>query len=226
MILHSTIKYIFFALLAVLSLNLFAQTADDKKLTTKNSDTLTDSKQRYIAYSIGYHNPIPSGNNFIGKGLDGAGGFDFKIQLYIYKQFFIGGALGSSYFNVKDARVLGDYKRTRVAQQFLYFGYEFVPTENFRIGLNASIIGNSRYKNIKSNSAYQKDSARLNSYGFYLSFEFTNQVMIYVDYAYRIDKTNINVPLALENTFRRGTYNQIGIGLKFSFKGKDLISSF
>lgn len=226
MILHSTIKHIVFALLVVLSLNVSAQATDEKKLTTKNSDTLTNAKQRYIAYSLGYHNPIVSGDNFIGNGLEGNGGMSFKLQIYIYKQFFIGGSIGSSFFNTKNKAVVGTYNKSRVAEQFAFLGYEYVATNNFRIGVTASVVGNSRYKNTFTNSARQYDSAKLRSYGAYLTYEVSSQFMFYIDYAYRIDKTSINVPLALENTFRKGTFHQIGVGLKFSFKGKDLISSF
>ncbi|MCA0131118.1 hypothetical protein [Winogradskyella alexanderae] len=188
-------------------------------------DSVLNTKQRYIAYSLGNHNPIETGDNFIGKGLRGKGGFSFKIQIYVYKQFFVGGSLGASYFDVKDQTVVGKYNRTRIAENFLFVGYEFVLTEKFRIGLTASVIGSSRYKNKKSNSIYQVDSANFRGYGFYLTYELAKGFMLYLDYAYRIDKTNIDVPTALETVFDKGTFSQIGIGIKFSFVGKDAISS-
>nr|WP_321221497.1 hypothetical protein [uncultured Psychroserpens sp.] len=223
--LHSAIKSTICFLLVFSAFNLNAQNEAISEETSKSEDTITNSKQRNVAYSIGYHKPMSSGDNFIGKGLEGKGGFDFKIQVYVYKQFFIGGALGASYFRVKDPAIVGNYKKTRIAEEYLFIGYEFVPTQDIRVGVNASVYGQSNYKNSFAEDVYQKDSARLNSYGFYVTYEISNQFMIFADYSYRVDKTNIDVPASLEDTFRRGTYNKIGIGIKFSFKGKDLINS-
>lgn len=209
-----------------LSLSVNAQEHNIETQKTEIKDSLEDSKQRYISYSIGYHNPIATGDNFIGNGLEGNGGMNFKLQIYIYKQFFIGGFLGASYFKVKDTKTIGNYERSRIAEQYAFIGYEFVPTKDFRIGVTASVVGNSRYKNKYNSEVHQNDSANLQSYGVYLTYEISREFMLYIDYAYRIDKTKIDVPVALEDTFKKGTFNQIGIGVKFSFIGKELISSF
>jgi hypothetical protein len=226
MSLHLIIKKAVLCLFIAFAVGLNAQNNEGLKEAIESDVSIPDSKQRNVAYSIGYHNPIPTGDNFIGNGLEGNGGLNFKVQIYVYKQFFVGGSLGASYFDVKDPSILGDYKKTRIAEQFLFLGYEFIPTENFRIGLTASVFGKARYKNQKSDNVYQIDTARLNSYGIYLTYEISREFMIYLDYAFRIDKTRINVPTALEGTFRKGAFSQIGIGLKFSFIGKDFISLF
>ena len=221
MILRLPIKSLVFSLLVVLTvLNVNSQS-----INQIGEDSLVDSKQRYIAYSLGYHNPIASGDNFIGKGLRGNGGFRFKIQIYAYKQLFIGGSIGATYFNVKDRAVVGDYNKTRISESYLYLGYEFVVAPEFRIGITSSVLGSSRYKNKKSSGIYQNDTAHLRNYGMYLTYEVTKGLMLYLDYAYRVDKTNIDVPTALRDDFDKGTFSQLGIGLKYSFTGKDMVSS-
>jgi hypothetical protein len=223
---HLIIKKIVFCAFMAVACGLNAQTNDSIKKSLETDIPITDTRQRSVAYSIGYHNPIPSGDNFIGNGLEGNGGLNFKFQIYFYKQFFIGGALGASYFTVKNPEITGSYKKSRIAEQYAFVGYEFLPTNDLRIGLTASVVGNARYKNKYSGGAFQSDSARLQSYGFYVTYELSREFMLYIDYAYRVDKTNIAVPATLENTFRKGTFSQIGIGIKFSFVGKDFISLF
>ncbi|MGV6831915.1 MAG: hypothetical protein ACWA5P_10220 [bacterium] len=190
-----------------------------------DSDSLSTKKSRYISYALGYNNPIPTGDNFIGQGLQGNGGFNFKVQIFVYKEFFVGASLGASYFNVSDQTVVGNYNKTRIAEQYLYVGYEFEPISDFHIGLTASVIGSSRYKNTVSESIFQRDSARLMSYGAYFAYEIVDEIQVYLDYNYRIDRTQIDVPNALESTFRRGKFHQIGLGIRCSFIGDNFITS-
>lgn len=227
MSLHSVIRTTISSFFIVWSINLTAQiegNSTQQSSEEKFKETI-DAKQRNVAYSLGYHEPIASGDNFIGQGLEGNGGFDFKVQIFVYKQFFVGGSLGASYFDVKDPTITGNYKKSRIAEEYVFLGYEFVLDPDLRIGINASLFGQSDYKNSSGGDVFQKDSANFHSYGFYVTYEISREFMLYVDYAYRVDKTEIQVPAVLEDTFRKGTFHQIGIGLKFSFIGDDLISS-
>jgi hypothetical protein len=175
----------------ILSFSVLAQNTEENtesKNNTTQENSTANSRQRFGAFSIGFHKPIPTGNNFVGKGMRGKSGFDFKLQLYVYKQFFIGGSAGASYLEVKDASVTGNYEKTTVAEQFLYLGYEFLPFENWRIGVQASIIGDAVYKNKflpESKLGLQTDSARYHGYGFYINYELGENAMFYIDYIYR-----------------------------------------
>ena len=211
-------KGIFFLLLVLGSFS-FSQ---EMEVAT---DSLETKKYRYISYALGYNNPIPTGDNFIGQGLEGNGGFNFKVQTYVYKDFFVGVSVGASYFNVADQIVVGNYNKTRIAEEYLYVGYEFEPLLDFYLGLTVSIIGSSRYKNTVSESIFQRDSARLMSYGAYFVYEIVDEIQVYLDYNYRIDRTKIDVPNTLESIFKKGKFHQIGIGIRCSFIGDNFITS-
>lgn len=210
----------------------FAQeTSSESESKAASNSSFVDSKdrQRFFAIMVGGHKPFTSGDNFMGKGLAGKSGIDFKVQMYVYKHLFIGLASGASYFEVKNQEFLGSYTKSRLAENYVYFGYEFFPTEQLRLGLNMSIDSDLDYKNTgfsSSDIAEQHDSAKLNRYGIYLNYELAKHFMIYLDYSYNVSKTDIEVPSELEHFFRKGTYSTIGLGLVFTIGSRDLISRF
>ncbi|WP_179375341.1 hypothetical protein [Winogradskyella wichelsiae] len=233
MSLHLLIKKII-ALLCLM-LSLFASAQDEDKLDSKNEAAAESSifssreRQTFVVLSNGFNLPITAGNNFIGQGLEGNSGLDFGFQLYLYKQFFIGFSLNYNFFDVKDQSVVGNYKKTKVNEELLNIGYEFLPTDKLRLGVVASVTGSARFKNKQSsgsNQAYQIDHSRLSNYGIYIRYELNSVVMVYLDYAYSIAKTDIMVPNELEDVFRKGAYNNVGIGLAFNIGKRDLISRF
>lgn len=204
---------------------------DESESKTASSSTFFDSeeRQRFFAITVGVHKPFASGDNFMGEGLKGKSGIDFKVQMYIYKHFFIGLASGASYFSVKNQELLGSYRKSRIAENYAYLGYEFLPTDKLRLGLNISIDGDLDYKNTgfsTSDIAEQHDSAKLNRYGLYLHYELAKHFMIYIDYAYNVSKTNIDAPSQLDSFFSKGKYSSVGIGLVFTIGSRDLISRF
>ncbi|WP_458628417.1 hypothetical protein [Winogradskyella sp. PC D3.3] len=232
MTLHSAIKalVLIFGLLYY-SVGFAQDKPDDNESKTASSSTFFNSeeRQRFFAITVGGHKPFTSGDNFMGKGLKGKSGIDFKVQMYIYKHFFIGLASGASYFDVKNQELLGSYRKSRIAENYAYLGYEFLPTDKLRLGLNISIDGDLDYKNTgfsTSDIAEQHDSAKLNRYGLYLHYELAKHFMIYIDYAYNVSKTNIDVPSQLDNFFSKGKYSSVGIGLVFTIGSRDLISRF
>ncbi|WP_179316687.1 hypothetical protein [Winogradskyella undariae] len=210
----------------------FAQnTLSDKESKTEISSTFYDSeeRQRFFAIMIGGHKPFTSGDNFMGEGLEGKSGIDFKVQMYVYKHFFIGFASGASYFNVKNQELLGRYRKSRIAENYIYLGYEFLPLEKLRLGFNASVTGDLDYKNTgfsSSDISEQRDSASLNRYGVYLNYELGKHFMIYLDYAYNVSKTDIETPVILKDFFGEGKYSTVGLGLVFTIGSRDLISRF
>lgn len=199
------------------------------KTSSSNAFFDSEERQRFFAIMVGGHKPFTSGDNFMGEGLDGKSGIDFKVQMYIYKHFFIGLATGASYFDVKNQELLGSYRKSRIAENYAYLGYEFLPTEKLRLGINIAFEGSLDYKNTgfsTSDIAEQHDSAKLNRYGLYLNYELARHFMIYIDYAYNVSKTNIDVPSQLDDFFSKGKYHSIGVGLVFTIGSRDLISRF
>jgi len=232
MTLRSLIKAVWLIGIYFFCLIGFAQeTSSGSESETNSKSTFFDSKerQRFFAVMIGGHKPFTSGDNFMGEGLEGKFGIDFKVQMYIYKHFFIGLSTGASYFNVKNQELLGAYKKSRIAENYVYIGYEFFPADKLRLGLNISIDSDLDYKNTGFSTpdiSEQNDSAKLNRYGLYLNYELSKHFMVYLDYGYNVSKTEIVVPAELNNFFKKGKYNTIGLGLVFTIGSRDLISRF
>lgn len=231
MTLRSIIKAIWFIGLGLCCSLGFAQEKQPEGVTedTKSSFFNSQERQRFFAFMIGGHKPFTSGDNFMGEGLEGKSGIDFKVQMYIYKHLFVGLATSASYFNVTNQERLGNYRKSRIAENYVYVGYEFFPTDQLRLGLDISVDSDLDYKNhgfSNSNIAEQHDSGKLNRYGLYLQYELTKHFMIYIDYSYNVSKMDIMVPSELDHFFSKGTYHTVGLGLTFSIGSRDLISRF
>ena len=229
---HSIIKIICLGFCMVFS---FIGTSQEEQQIGKTENTEEKSsifnsteRQKYLVFSAGYQNPIATGDNFIGNALKGTSGFDVKFKLFVYKQFFLEYNISSSKFRVENKTLVGDYRRTSISSSFLYFGYELLPLPDVRLGINAALFGQTKMVNRGFNlpEAIQRDSGRLSSYGIYIAYEFHPNISVYVDYAYRSIKTNINVPQELEKQFRKGTYQTIGLGVMLTMGKKDLVSRF
>ncbi|WP_299121733.1 hypothetical protein [uncultured Winogradskyella sp.] len=229
---HSITKNLFVLVILLFNVIISAQESTSNDYTeesTKGNFFSSEERQNFFVIMVGGHKPFTSGDNFMGKGLKGKSGIDFRVQMYVYKQFFIGVASGASYLDVKNQELLGNYKKTRISENYFYLGYEFLPAESLRLGVNISIDGDLRYKNTgfsSSDIADQYDSAKLNRYGFYLNYELGRHFMLYLDYGYNISKTNINTPSTVEDFFSKGKYSTIGLGLVFTIGSRDLISRF
>lgn len=192
---------------------------DDGKV---RSDTITANmknfRPRLLSFAVDVYVPVPTGEKFVGKGMEGKTSFNIKSQIFFYEQAFLKVGLGETYLRVADQYVTGNYQKTRISDQYLALGYEFLPLDKVRLGLSFSILGNAEYHNEQifgGNRANQKDTGKLNIYELYADYEVFYFMAITVNYAYRNDRTNINVPQELESTFDRAQFHNFGIGLKF-----------
>ncbi|TBV25093.1 hypothetical protein DMZ43_12315 [Meridianimaribacter sp. CL38] len=227
MSLYFPIKTFYVAVFVLFAFSAFSQSSSEKDSVSSNI-SYENNRQRFGFFSMGYHNPNTTGDNFMGDGLQGKSGFDFKFQMYVYKQFFLGLYTGASYFDVKDVELVGNYKKSTLNESYLYIGYEFLPADRMRLGALASFYGDSRFKNYysKTSNVYQVDKGNLNSFGVYFNYELSSHFMIYIDYAYRTTKTEINTSTELNQFFEKGKYHSIGIGLIFALGSKDVLSTF
>lgn len=226
--LHLLTKRILIGIVLVLSLVGYSQEEVQKKNEEKSITFNSKERQRLLTLSSDFNLPITFGDNFLGEGLSAKTGLGFSFQLFPYKQFFIGFDLNSTYFDVKDRTVVGNYAKTTLNEFYVNIGYEFLPLDKIRLGVMVSIYGKSRFKNKSEdkNKSYQIDHGRAQSFGFNIKYELNQVVMLYVDYNYCIVKPDIKVPNELENLFEKGTYHKIGIGLAFNIGRRDLLSRF
>src|SRR5690606_8712710 len=193
----------------------------EEKFSVGRSDTVAANmrnfRPRLLTLSIDGYSPIPSGNKFVGQAMEGKFGISLKFQMMVYKQFFVSIGVGETYFNVNDISIVGNYRSTRVSNQYVTIGYEFLPVEKIRLGIGIGILGRADYTNKfrEGISVIQKDTAKLNIYELYIDYEVFYFMAVTFNYAYRNDRTKIDIPEELQSTFDRAQFHNVGIGIKF-----------
>ncbi|MGJ8591643.1 MAG: hypothetical protein ACSHXF_03800 [Aquaticitalea sp.] len=193
----------------------------ESQTKVERSDTIAANmrnfRPRLFALSLNGYAPIPSGDKFVGQAFDGKFGFNFKAQMMIYKQFFINLGLGQTYFDVNNINSIGNYRSTAITSQYVSIGYEFLPLDKVRLGLGVGILGRADYSNKFSEglSVVQRDTAKLNIYELYMDYEIFYFMAVTFNYAYRNDKTKIDVPQELQSNFERAQFHTVGLGVKF-----------
>lgn len=191
--------------------------------TAVRSDTIAANmrnfRPRLLSLSLDAYLPIPTGDKFVGQGMEGKLGFNFKAQMFIYKQTFFKIGFGQTYLRVTDPTITGNYEKTTISSQYLSLGYELLPVDKVRLGLSVGVLGNADYTNKENRNnrdiGFQRDSAKLNIYELYIDYEAYYFMAVTFNYAYRNDKTKISVPQELQSSFDRAQFHNIGLGLKF-----------
>lgn len=221
--LNSRTKFYFFFLFIVFTNFCLSQNSD----ITKEQDSVIN-KQSLGYYAYEFSLPITTGDKFAGQGLTGKAGFNMKLHVFVYKGLFVSGTFGANYFKVKNREVVGNYNKTTSTHQYLSLGYEISPWNKLRMGLSASVLGASYFKNKSGydyDEAIQRDSGQIRSYDFYVNYMLTNELALFLNYAYRNDKMNIKVPTEIQEQFSNANFHNIGIGIRVCFGKKDIISA-
>jgi hypothetical protein len=224
----SVIKiYSVFICFAIVTSGVMAQNTNEV-LEDKVKDTITSGKyQKSLIFSVEVFKPYTTENSFIGRGTEAKTSFNLGVQMFIYKNFFIGGFTGASYLQVKDSQFTGNYRRSTVAHSYFNFGYELPINEDLRLGASVALIGSARYKNKVNNSGSvrQIDNAKLNKYGVYLSYKVDGALSIFAGYSYRVDKTKINTAPEIQDNFNTINYHNFSIGIKIYGGNRDTITA-
>lgn len=171
-----------------------------------------------------YQLPLGYGDNFIGESLDGQDGLAFSLNLFLFKNFYLGANYGISNFDVTDKASLGNYQETQIEERYLTLGYELLPLKNIRLGLFTSLFGEATLTN-EGQGVSNRDSGKLWIYGLKLEYEIVDNLSLLLVYDWRRIKTNINVPSEISDFFQIGTYNNLSFGLKFNFGKSDILKS-
>lgn len=192
--------------------------SQDEK-TSKVPVLYDEDRQYFGAMSLTYQSPMPYGNNFIGKGFEGNGGYNFKFQVFIFKNFFVGFSYGFSDFNTTNTELIGNYTESTVEEISGILGYEFLPLPKVRLGVNTSVFGNATLTNSIQSGYGNRDFGKLRNFGVTLEYEFVRNLNVLLEYNWRKIKSEIEVPNELKSFFEEGIYNTLNIGLKFNFGG-------
>jgi hypothetical protein len=177
----------------------------------------------YISY--GYNYPFTKGQNFLNNALNPRGGFNFNINVFVYKQLYVGYQYNMNYFGVENPSLIGEYTSSRMQQEGIVVGYDFLPFDKWRLGVEYALDPNFRMRNIIENGDDFKDYGDLSSFRTYLSYEITNRIHAFVSYSFNSVETSIEVPQELDAFFREATYNNFAFGLTFYFGKQDFLTT-
>lgn len=213
-----------FLIVLVFGLQLNAQndSISQKTKASKIPILFDDERQYFGAVALTYQNPMPYGDNFIGEGFEGKGGYNFRLQVYVLKNFFLGFSYGYSQFDNIKKELLGNYNESSVEEISGILGYEFVPLPRVRLGVHTSILGRATLSNSIQSGYANRDFGKLRNFGVNLEYEFVKNLNVFVEYNWRKIKSEIEVPDELVSFFEEGTYNTFSIGLKFNFGDIDM----
>jgi predicted porin len=185
---------------------------------------LFDEERQYLGtVSLSYQSSSPYGDNFIGKGFDGKGGFSFSASLYVFKNLFVGYSYGINEFDTVNTELLGNYRESTIEERYFIIGYEFLLISKVRFGVNTSIGGSATLSNSSDSGFGNRDSGKLWSYGLKVEYEFIENLNFFIEYSWRQINTNIEAPQEIAPFFEKGTYRVINFGLKFNFGREDLV---
>ena len=213
-------------LICIFCLSSFSQSLEEAN-EQEGDNSIKDHwsfQSRLLAIGGGITEAMPTGDKFVGQALDGETGFNFNVQLYVYKQFFINAALGQNYFSTNQPMLIGNYQRTTVNYEYISIGYEFIPLKKLRLGVSMSLIGDVSYKNrYNSREVYQVDTGNINLYQLYIDYEAFPFMALYASYSYRNDKMNIKTAEEIGSFFERAQFHNLGAGIKFYIGSNSLI---
>lgn len=198
---------------------------DVEVLETEDKPTISKT---YYSYNFQYFIPQVFGDNALAKGTKGIGGINLKLQLGIYKGFFVGGNLGAAYLEVTNPEIVGNYKKSTVTNNYLFFGYEYYVSERFKLGLSAAPFAKTTYKNkiFDASEGRQYDTGNFFNIELYIDYKLSKQLAVFVSYTYRKDKLNIVAPIEYQSQFNASQFNHFGIGAKLCFGHFDIVSAF
>jgi len=196
--------------LVFLSLYLQSWSQDSTQVNTVN---VIDNPVGIFSAGVYWANPV--GFSFVNDGLDLKPGFALSLRAYVLPHLTVGAHYNFIRGEVKKRRITGNYDRTHIWVLGGTLGYDF----NLRSKLDLTLlggVGSAVYRN-------KKGSLRFTDRGMALwltpefNYSFTSNIAFYVSPEYRYDRLHIDVPEALEKSFKNVSYLSIGAGIRFGF---------
>lgn len=205
----STSSKLFVIVLMFLSHSLTAQISNDT-IVKKSRATRTNVTELY------FQNSSPFGNNFAGNGLNGAFGFGVRSQWYVYKGFYIGGALSNDYLTVSDQNIVGRYDRLTRKNAYLYLGYDYSFNDNWHLTSDLG-IGSSRNKNkVGRTQGIFIDSGTLYKLTTSIEYEFSPLFSVFASPSIELVDYKIETAPSLDDRFNSASYFNFSVGVRFT----------
>ncbi|QJP35291.1 porin family protein [Nonlabens sp. Ci31] len=163
---------------------------------------------------------IPSGDNFAGNGLDGGVGFGIRMQFYVLKNFYLGGALTQDFMSVKSTAIVGEYTRATKFNAYLFAGYDYRLNEDWNItaDLGYGFSQNKNRQNGSQGGGKFRDSGNVWRFTSSLEYNFSDGVSFFFSPSYEIVNYNINSAAALNDTFNTGNYFNLAVGVRLNVR--------
>ncbi|MDB9782224.1 hypothetical protein OAB88_03830 [Winogradskyella sp.] len=204
-------KLLFLALLTTVAIS--GQTVS---AIEQNSIDSLNSKEKKLTLNIGFYKPFTTNSSFIGEGTKGQGGFDIGMQVFVYKNFFIGAFAGYFFLDVTNTNLVGDYRRSRAFNAAIELGYEHSLSKKIDIGASIAPLGYTEYRNYISDGRVrqQRDNASSIAYRTYVNYQFSRYFAFFINYSFRNDTTKIETAPEIQNNFNEIQYHNVGFGLR------------
>ncbi|WP_405368274.1 hypothetical protein [Nonlabens sp. Asnod2-A12] len=185
--------------------------------TTEKSHSLPD---RVFAIDFYLQRALPSGDNFIGNGLSDGTGYGIRMQFDIYKNIYVGGALSQDFFSVKNTDVIGEFNRATKFNAYLFLGYDYQLNDDWNITADLG-YGYSQNKNRQSTEqggGKFRDTGNVFRITTSIEYNLSSATSIYLSPSYESISYNINSAPALEDTFDKGKFINLALGIRFNVR--------
>lgn len=166
-----------------------------------------------IIFSAGVYWANPVGFSFVNDGLDLKPGFALNLRAYVLPRFTVGAHYNSMRGEVSNPQVTGNYDRTNIWVFGGTLGYDFSLRPKLDVTLLGG-VGSAIYRN-------KNGSVRFTDRGMALwitpefAYSFTPGIALYLSPEYRYDRMHIDVPQALNKSFKNVSYLSVGAGVRF-----------
>jgi len=213
----------FFCFQNVVAQNDSIQYKDNRPFILKLLDSKTN--KAFGELSFGAYRPIFNGGDYLESTFSINPGIYLNFSFFIYKQFHVGFKVNSNHLSVVDSSILG-FRSSNLSETLLYFGYEFVPTDRLRLGIEYSPFVDFDLNNNAGDDIGFSDDGEGHYFNFTANYEVMTDFYVFASYGFNNITTDIRVPSQLEDFYRNLSYSHFSFGFKFYFGKQDLINSF
>lgn len=181
---------------------------------------LNSLPDRVFAVDLYLQRALPSGDNFVGNGLSNGTGYGIRAQYDIYKNIYLGGALSQDFFKVKNTEIIGEFKRATKFNAYLFLGYDYQLNDDWNITADLG-YGYSQNKNRQSaeqGGGKFRDSGNVFRITTSIEYNLSSGTSLYLSPSYESISYNINSAPALGDTFDKGKFINLALGIRFNVR--------
>lgn len=183
-----------------------------------NRDSQTTFPDKVFTADLYAQFAIPSGDNFIGNGLSSGTGFGLRLQYYLHKGIYAGGALTQDFFKVDDTAVIGEFNRATKFNAYLFAGYDYSLNEYWNITAD---LGYGYSQNKNRQSTFQgggkfRDSGNVFRISTSLEYTLSSGIGVYVSPSYETVAYDIEASAQSGDIFEKGNYFNVALGIRLN----------